>query len=255
MKKLVRIGKIIILAVAFIVVAFPFFWCLMLSFKSNAEIMSIPTTFFPSEWIVSGYKKVLTEAPFMTWLWNSLFSSVVSTAIVVFTSCLGGYIFGKFNFKGKNFLFVCVLITMMVPFQVTMIPTYIICSKLNILNSMSALIIPESIPNDILEAARIDGAGEWRIFFGIVIHTIKPAIAALCIFIFMGRWNDYLWPLIAIVDEDKMTLPLALNFFNSSLLTDYCTSMSAGVLVMIPIIIYFIFQKQFIEGITMTGIK
>ena len=113
-----------------------------------------------------------------------------------------------------------------------MIPTYIICSKLNILNSMSALIIPfmvsgfgiflcrqfaESIPNDILEAARIDGAGEWRIFFGIVIHTIKPAIAALCIFIFMGRWNDYLWPLIAIVDEDKMTLPLALNFFNSSL--------------------------------------
>ncbi len=152
-----------------------------------------------------------------------------------------------------------------------MIPTYIICSKLNILNSMSALIIPfmvsgfgiflcrqfaESIPNDILEAARIDGAGEWRIFFGIVIHTIKPAIAALCIFIFMGRWNDYLWPLIAIVDEDKMTLPLALNFFNSSLLTDYCTSMSAGVLVMIPIIIiYFIFQKQFIEGITMTGIK
>ena len=117
MKKLVRIGKIIILAVAFIVVAFPFFWCLMLSFKSNAEIMSIPTTFFPSEWIVSGYKKVLTEAPFMTWLWNSLFSSVVSTAIVVFTSCLGGYIFGKFNFKGKNFLFVCVLITMMVPFH------------------------------------------------------------------------------------------------------------------------------------------
>ena len=98
--------------------------------------------FSPSEWIVSGYKKVLTEAPFMTWLWNSLFSSVVSTAIVVFTSCLGGYIFGKFNFKGKNFLFVCVLITMMVPFQVTMIPTYIICSKLNILNSMSALIIP-----------------------------------------------------------------------------------------------------------------
>ena len=88
MKKLVRIGKIIILAVAFIVVAFPFFWCLMLSFKSNAEIMSIPTTFFPSEWIVSGYKKVLTEAPFMTWLWNSLFSSVVSTAIVVFLMLL-----------------------------------------------------------------------------------------------------------------------------------------------------------------------
>mgnify|MGYP002928268226 CR=1 FL=1 len=108
MKKLVRIGKIIILAVAFIVVAFPFFLCLMLSFKSNAEIMSIPTTFFPSEWIVSGYKKVLTEAPFMTWLWNSLFSSVVSTAIVVFTSCLGGYILVNLILRGKIFcLFVC----------------------------------------------------------------------------------------------------------------------------------------------------
>ena len=105
MKKLVRIGKIIILAVAFIVVAFPFFWCLMLSFKSNAEIMSIPTTFFPSEWIVSGYKKVLTEAPFMTWLWNSLFSSVVSTAIVVFTSCLG--VFPKQKDIKKQPMFTC----------------------------------------------------------------------------------------------------------------------------------------------------
>ncbi|WP_346907738.1 carbohydrate ABC transporter permease [Faecalicatena orotica] len=271
MKKAVKAGKILILSLAFLVVAFPFFWCLMLSFKSNAEIMSIPTTFFPSKWILSGYEKVLTEAPFLRWLWNSIFSSVTTTAIVALTSCLGGYIFGKFKFRGKNALFVCVLATMMVPFQVTMIPTYLICSKLHILNSMSALIIPymvsgfgiflcrqfvENIPNEVLEAARIDGAGEWRIFFGIVIQSIKPAIAALCIFIFMGRWNDYLWPLVALIDEEKMTLPLALNFFNSSLLTDYCTSMSASVLVMIPIIvIYFLFQKQFVEGITMTGIK
>ena len=177
-----RIGKIIILAVAFIVVAFPFFWCLMLSFKSNAEIMVYRQHFSHQNGSYPDIMKVLTEAPFMTWLWNSLFSSVVSTAIVVFTSCLGGYIFGKFNFKGKNFLFVCVLITMMVPFQVTMIPTYIICSKLNILNSMSALIIPfmvsgfgiflcrqfaESIPNDILEAARIDGAGNGESFLAL----------------------------------------------------------------------------------------
>ena len=202
---------------------------------------------------------------------NSVIYAGVTTALAVVVNSMAGYAYAFYEFKGKTGTFLMTLATMMVPFQVTMIPTYIICSKLNILNSMSALIIPfmvsgfgiflcrqfaESIPNDILEAARIDGAGEWRIFFGIVIHTIKPAIAALCIFIFMGRWNDYLWPLIAIVDEDKMTLPLALNFFNSSLLTDYCTSMSAGVLVMIPIIIiYFIFQKQFIEGITMTGIK
>ncbi len=271
MKKAVTAGKVFILMLAFLAAAFPFFWCLMLSFKNNAEIMSIPTTFFPDEWVVDGYRKVLTEAPFLKWLWNSIFSSVVTTAIVAFTSCLGGYIFGKFQFRGKNLLFVCVLVTMMVPFQVTMIPVYMICSKMHILNSMAALIVPymvsgfgiflcrqfvENIPNEVIEAARIDGAGEWRIFFGIIIHSIKPAVAALCIFIFMGRWNDYLWPLVALVDTEKMTLPLALNFFNSSLLTDYCTSMSASVLVMIPIIlIYFVFQKQFVEGITMTGIK
>lgn len=166
MKKAVKIGKVLILVSGFLIVAFPFFWCLMLSFKSNAEIMSIPTTFFPSEWILNGYKKVLTEAPFLKWLWNSIFSSVTTTAIVALTSCLGGYIFGKFKFRGKNLLFICVLATMMVPFQVTMIPTYLICSKLHILNSMSALIIPymvsgfgiflcrqfvENIPNEVIE--------------------------------------------------------------------------------------------------------
>ena len=233
--------------------------------------MSIPTTFFPSEWIVSGYKKVLTEAPFMTWLWNSLFSSVVSTAIVVFTSCLGGYIFGKFNFKGKNFLFVCVLITMMVPFQVTMIPTYIICSKLNILNSMSALIIPfmvsgfgiflcrqfaESIPNDILEAARIDGAGEWRIFFGIVIHTIKPAIAALCIFIFMGRWNDYLWPLLLFLDSSKKTVTLLPKYFTNTYVQQYDNIFAALFIIMIPIVIlYCCLQKYFQQGVISGAVK
>lgn len=164
-----------------------------------------------------------------------------------------------------------ILATMMVPFQVTMIPTYLISNKLHILDTLAALVIPymvsgfgiflcrqfaENVPDEIMEAGRIEGAGEWRIFFRLIIPMIKPAISALCIFTFMGRWNDYLWPLIALTSENKMTLPLALNFFNSSLLTDYNSSMSAGVLVMLPIIIvYFIFQKQFVESITLTGIK
>lgn len=271
MKILSKFLKGFILGIGFLVVAFPFLWCVLLSFKGNAEIMSIEASFFPTQIVLDGYKKVLTEAPFMRWMFNSIVTSVLATGIVVLTSCLGGYIFGKFQFRCKNVLFIGILATMMVPFQVTMIPTYLISNNLHILDTLAALIIPymvsgfgiflcrqfvENVPDEIMEAGRIEGAGEWRIFFGLIIPMIKPAISALCIFTFMGRWNDYLWPLIALTSENKMTLPLALNFFNSSLLTDYNSSMSAGVLVMLPIIIvYFIFQKQFVESITLTGIK
>ena len=277
-KKTISIGKVffnvpvaLILIIIALLVLVPVIWMTFSAFKTEREIISWPPTFIPKTFTLENFVDVQGRINIIRYIANSVIYAGVTTALAVVVNSMAGYAYAFYEFKGKTGTFLMTLATMMVPFQVTMIPTYIICSKLNILNSMSALIIPfmvsgfgiflcrqfaESIPNDILEAARIDGAGEWRIFFGIVIHTIKPAIAALCIFIFMGRWNDYLWPLIAIVDEDKMTLPLALNFFNSSLLTDYCTSMSAGVLVMIPIIIiYFIFQKQFIEGITMTGIK
>jgi ABC-type glycerol-3-phosphate transport system permease component len=233
--------------------------------------MQIPGTFLPNKWIISGYVTVLTESPFFIWFLNSVVVSVSVTLIVAFTSALGGYIFAKFNFRGKNIIFMLMLSTMMVPFQVTMIPTYLISSYLGILNSLLALIIPsmvtafgiflckqfvENVPNELLEAGRIEGAGELRIFYSIVMPSIKSALAALSIFTFMGKWNDYLWPLIAINDEIKMTVPLALNFFNSSKIMDYNVSMSAGILVMLPVIvIYLVFQKQFIEGLTLTGMK
>jgi ABC-type glycerol-3-phosphate transport system permease component len=233
--------------------------------------MQIPGTFLPNKWIISGYITVLTESPFFVWFLNSVVVSVSVTLIVAFTSALGGYIFAKFNFRGKNIIFMLMLSTMMVPFQVTMIPTYLISSYLGILNSLLALIIPsmvtafgiflckqfvENVPNELLEAGRIEGAGELRIFYSIVMPSIKSALAALSIFTFMGKWNDYLWPLIAINDEIKMTVPLALNFFNSSKIMDYNVSMSAGILVMLPvIIIYLVFQRQFIEGLTLTGMK
>lgn len=233
--------------------------------------MNMDAPFFPQEIVLDGYKRVLQDAPFFRWLLNSIVTSVAATAITAFTSCLGGYIFAKFHFRGKNILFMLILSTMMVPFQVTMIPLYLISDTLHLLDTLWALIIPfmvsgfgiflcrqfaENVPGDIIEAGRIEGAGEWRIFLQLIIPTIKPAISALCIFTFMGRWNDYVWPLIALTSEEKMTLPLALNFFNSNLFTDYNASMSAGVLVMLPIlIVYFIFQRQFVESITLTGIK
>jgi ABC-type glycerol-3-phosphate transport system permease component len=271
MNKVLKVLSALLLCIGVILVLFPFLWSLLLSFKDNSEIMQIPGTFLPSKWIISGYVTVLTESPFFIWFLNSVVVSISVTLIVAFTSALGGYIFAKFNFRGKNIIFLLMLSTMMVPFQVTMIPTYLISSYLGILNSQLALIIPsmvtafgiflckqfvENVPNELLEAGRIEGAGELRIFYSIVMPSIKSALAALSIFTFMGKWNDYLWPLIAINDEIKMTVPLALNFFNSSKIMDYNVSMSAGILVMLPvIIIYLVFQRQFIEGLTLTGMK
>jgi ABC-type glycerol-3-phosphate transport system permease component len=233
--------------------------------------MKVPATIIPEKWIISGYVTVLTESPFFRWFFNSLIVSVAVTAIVDFTSALGGYIFAKFNFKLKNVLFIIILSTMMVPFQVTMIPTYLICGKLGILNSLFSLIIPsmvsgfgiflskqfiENVPNELIEAGRIEGAGEFCIFSKIIVPTIKPTIAALTIFTFMGKWNDYVWPLIAINNQEKMTVPLALDFFNTSRIMDYNSTISAGILVMLPVIVvYLIFQRQFIEGLTLTGMK
>lgn len=271
MKNLIKALKWLFLLAGFLIVLFPFLWCMLLSFKSNGEIMSIGAPFLPTEIVLDGYRKVLNEAPFLHWLFNSVLTSVAATALVALTSCIGGYIFAKFEFRGKNILFMIILATMSVPFQVTMIPLYMISSKLRLVDSLAALVVPfmvsgfgificrqfaENIPGDMVESARIEGAGEWNIFFKIIMPMLKSGVSALCIFTFMGRWNDYLWPLIVLNAEEKMTLPLALNFFNSSLIMDYNASMSAAVLIMLPIIIvYMIFQRRIVESIALTGGK
>lgn len=255
-----------------IFVLLPFIWMILTSFKDNKEIITkIPPTFFPDNFYIGGYKKVFEGAPFIRWILNSLFVAFCITIATVFTSSLVGYIYAKFQFFGKKISFVIILITLMVPFEVIMIPEYMIISRLHLLNSLSALIIPslvsgfgiflcrqfcESIPNDLIDAARIDGASEFGIFTRIIIPEIKPAISALTIFTFMGSWNNYMWPLIVINDTNKMPASLAIDFFNGVHRTQPSTVMAASVLIMIPIlIVYLIFQKQFIEGLALTGMK
>lgn len=235
------------------------------------EILSGSTNIFPEKITLDGYKTVFQDAPFIRWLINSLITSTFITLATVLTSALAGYIFGKFKFKGQKLSFLLILATMMVPFQVLMIPRYLIVSDLGLINNLMALIVPnlisgfgiflikqfvESIPNDLIEAARIDGAGEFRTFWSLILPQIKPALSAVGIFTFMGAWNDYLWPLIVLNDLNKMTVPLALVFFNGQHLVNYNVVLSAGVLIMIPVVIVFlIFQRQFIKGMTMTGMK
>jgi multiple sugar transport system permease protein len=249
----------------------PFLWMVLTSFKSNAEILTASHHLLPQDPTLDGYRKVLLEVPFLRWFINSLATSAIITVFAVFSSALAGYVFAKFRFRGKNFLFLTMLATMMVPFQVVMIPSYIIISKLGLINDLTAIVLPylvsvfgiflarqfiEGVPVDLIEAARIDGASEFRTFWSMIIPQIKPALSALSIFTFMAAWNNYLWPLIVLNDEEKMTIPLAIVFFNGQNVVNYNVVMSAAVLIMIPVVVVFlIFQKQFIKGLTLTGFK
>lgn len=251
----------------------PFVWMVLTSFKPSSEILRTPPTFFPEKFTVESYKTILTDptVPLARFYANSLFVSLSRVAITLFTSSLVGYIFAKFHFFGKNLYFALVLATLMIPFQVVMIPLYLILVKLHLINTLWGLIIPgmvdafgiflirqfvEGIPSELLEAARIDGASEFYIYWRVVLPQLGPALAALGIFTFMATWNDYLWPFIVITDHQKRTLPLILTWYNSQHGRRYDLSMAAGVLILIPIVlVYFLFQRWIVKGITMTGFK
>ncbi|GIP21625.1 carbohydrate ABC transporter permease [Paenibacillus sp. J22TS3] len=262
---------IAVLTGAACIMLLPYVWMVLSSLKSNMDIVSGSGGMFPRQPSLEGYRTVLQDAPFVTWMLNSLVTSVVITVITLLTSSVAGYIFAKHQFKGKRLLFILILATMMIPFQVIMIPTYLLTSELGLVNNIMAIILPnlvssygvflakqfiEEIPQELLEAARLDGAGEFRVMLRIISPLILPMLSALGIFTFMNSWNNYLWPLIVLNDESKMTVPLALVYFNGTHQVNYNVVMSAAVMITIPVIIMFlIFQKQFIKGLTMTGMK
>ena len=260
-----------ILFVAAIIVVIPYLWMLSNSFKTSVESMVDPNHILPQNPTLAGYEKVLTGSPFFKWLANSLIVTCVNTAVILFTSTLVGYVFSRFRFRGKDFIFALLVFTMMVPAQVTMITTFIIIDGVGLYDSLLALIIPsfvnvfgiylckqscDEIPRELIESAKIDGAGDFRIYFKIVIPQIRPVIGALAIFTFLEYWNDYLNPLIYLSSTDRMTLPLALSYFSTQHSTDLSATMAAASLIMIPAaIVFLLFQKQFIKGISMTGMK
>ena len=260
-----------ILLAASIVVVIPYIWMLSNSFKTTIETLTDPMHIIPQHFTLDGYIKVLTKSPFFHWLGNSVFITCFNTIVILFTSTLVGYLFARFRFRGKDFLFAMLMFTMMVPAQVTMITTFIIIDDIGLYDSVWALIIPsfvnvfgiylckqycEEIPRELIESARIDGAGDFAIYWRIVIPQIRPAIGALAIFTFMEYWNDYLNPLIYLSSTEKMTLPLALSYFSTQHTTDLSATMAASALIMIPAaVVFIIFQKQFIKGLSMTGMK
>jgi multiple sugar transport system permease protein len=265
------IALYLVLSLGAIVMLTPLFQMITTSFKTSGEALRVPPTLLPAHPSLEAYHTVLTQAPFGLWFRNSVIVAVSVTALILFTSSLAGYIFAKFKFPGRDLLFTLLLGTLMVPFPVVLIPIYLIVNNLHLLNTLFALIVPSTvsafgiflmrqfiaaIPDDLIDAARLDGASEFGIYWRLIRPQLGPAMGALGIFTFLASWNDYLWPLIAINDQDKMTLPLALAFFNSSHATRYDLVMAAAVLIVLPVIAAFLFfQRQFINALVLSGMK
>ncbi len=262
-----------ILIAGCLVTLVPFLWMLGTSLKSSTEIIRLPPTLIPEKPTLQSYRTIFTDprVPLARFYFNSLFVSISVVTMILFTSSLAGFVFAKYQFFGKDLLFTLILATMMIPFQVTMIPAYLILARLHLTDSLWGLIVPsatsafgiflmkqfiEGIPSELIDAARIDGASEFGIYTRIILPQMGSALATLGIFQFMGTWNDYLWPLIVITTTEKRTLPIMLTWYNSQHGARQDLSMAASVLVILPItIVYFLFQRWIVRGIALTGFK
>jgi len=262
-----------ILIPASLIALLPFAWMVLSSFKTLKEIRQIPPTFVPQEFTLDNYVKVLDDPdlPLGIFYRNSAIIAVANVIQVLFTSSLFGYIFAKFEFKGKKALFWFILSLMMIPHQMTMIPGYLILAKLGLINNLLGLIIPAaidafgiflfrqfalSIPNELLDAARVDGAGEFYIYRRIVLPQLGPALATFGMLTFMFNWNAYLWPLIVLTEKNVRTLPIILTWFSNQQVDKTNLTMAASVLVILPVLFVFLLvQKWIVEGITLSGLK
>jgi multiple sugar transport system permease protein len=268
-----RVGVYTLLTLGLVITLIPFIWILMTSLKPSSEIVRVPPTFLPERWTLDSYRTIFNDprVPLARFYFNSLFVSASRVALTLFTSSLAGFIFAKYKFWGKSVIFAFILAQLMIPFQVVMIPAYLILVKLHLVDSLWGLIIPamvdafgiflmrqfiESIPNELMDAARIDGASEFTIYWRIILPQMGAGLATLGIFTFMGTWNDYLWPLVVITTHEKRTLPLLLTWYNSMHGTRYDLTMAASILVLLPIlVVYMLFQRWIVRGVALTGFK
>ncbi|MFD0051008.1 carbohydrate ABC transporter permease [Actinomycetes bacterium NPDC127524] len=254
-----------ILVLGSLVLLTPLWWMVSTSLKSPAEIMQNPPSFIPKVFHFSNYAKAWNSAPFTRWGLNTLFISVVSTIGSVLVNSFVAYGFAKIRFKGRNILFTLVLSTMLIPGFVTMVPQYIMFSKIGWVNTYLPLIVPAflgsaffifllrqfmmTIPDEFIEAAIMDGASHFKIWWHIMLPLTKPALITVAVFSFNGSWNDLLGPLLYLSDEKLYTLQLGLQTFKGSMQVQWHYLMSMSVMVLIPtLILFFIFQRHFIEG-------
>ncbi|EAD8596259.1 carbohydrate ABC transporter permease [Listeria monocytogenes] len=265
-----QIAVITILTVGGFFMILPFIWMVLSSLKTDAEILKIPPTIWPETFTLDNFTKLFTEMDFAIYLKNTLII-VFFSFFGLFLNAMAGYGFAKFKFKGKNKLFYLVLATMMIPGQVTMIPVYLLLNASGLTNTMTGIVLPglvgafgiflfrqfmSTISDDLLEAARLDGASEFYIFWRIVIPISRPVLAVQGILTFIAGWNSFLWPLIIANDEKFYTLSVGLQLLKGQYGSNYALQMAGATFMVIPIILIFMtFQKYILKGFNVSGMK
>ncbi len=261
---------LLMIMIAIITLA-PFIWMLSASFMLDGHASVFPPRFFPDNFTLIQYKILFSKLNIRSSLFNSFVLSIGVTFISLFFNSLAGFIFAKYEFTGKEKLFKILLSSMIIPSQVTMLPLFLMLKEMGIINTYFAIIIPgmanifgiflikqyaESVPDSLIQAARIDGASDFQIYYKIFLPIIKPILVTLALFTFMGTWNDFIWPLIALTDESMYTLPVALANLMGEHVKEPELMMAGSVITILPIIIVFlVLQKQYIEGIMLGSIK
>lgn len=269
------LGKVIvyiILILIAIVMIIPFLWMLSASIKSDREVFQMnPFVWIPENPKFSNYKDIWTKIPFAKFVGNTVYLTIVVTFLQLLTSSFAAYSFAKLHFRHKGGLFLAYIATIAMPWQVYMVPQFIMMRKMGLNDKLLAIIclqafsafgvfmmkqFYEGIPDDLCEAARIDGMSEYRIYASIMLPLSKPALSTLVIFTFVSTWNDYLGPLIYLKSQEKKTIQLGLKMFISQYSSDYGLIMAGSVLSLIPVLIVFLcLQKYFVEGVAATGLK
>lgn len=267
-----RIPLHIILILGAIAMLLPFIWMLSTSFKPATEVIAWPPSFIPAHPTLENYGKVFEVMPFARYFFNSMLVTVVCTVTITFTSALAGYIFACFKFPGRAALFIILLATAIVPFETYMIPLYLVMKDFKAINTYQGIMFPYFImsfgiffmrqnflaflPEELLDAARIDGSGEWRIFAQIVLPLSTSAMSALAIFAFIQVWGAFIWPLLITNSSDLRTVELGLASFQTAYTIDYGPLMAGSVISLLPILVIFlILRRQIIESVALTGMK
>lgn len=254
-----------------IVFALPLLWMVLSSFMSNAQINQFPPTIIPDSLHIDGWRTVLNDSQFPRWFLNSTIVAVVTVISNLVFCSLAGYAFARLRFRGSTVVFLLILFTLVIPFQLTMIPTFIVMAKLGIVDTLAALIVPAlvlplgvflmrqffvNLPREVEEAARIDGCSRLGVLIHVALPLARPALATLAALTFLLMWNDLLWPLIAISSDENATLPLGLTTFQGQHTQDFSAVMAGNVITVVPVLIAFLLaQRTFIESLTSSAVK
>ena len=256
-----------------LIVTLPLVWMVVGSFRPVAELLRVPPIIFPRSFTLANYVKLLGKLPIVRFFINSIIVTSVQLVSVLLTSSFAGHIFSKYEFKGKNFIFLFLISTLMLPFYAYVIPLFLLVSKIGWGNTYQGifgpwLVLPfgiflmrqfmREIPLELVDSAKIDGASEGRIYFQIILPLSKPALGALGIFVFMWSWNDFFWPLVIVTKMDMFTLPVGIATFVAPLtfFPEVGSQFAIGTIMVLPLVVmYLLFHKTFTRGVALTGIK